>query len=131
MAWTSASFSISSGVPCFSRRPLCRIVTRSTTRSAMSRSCSISTYPIWGGGPGARLAKQTRRGPPRQRHADLELTELAVRQFRDQPLGQVREAGAFEQVLGRDARGMAGARPDETEAAAADAAGRQKKIVPD
>ena len=80
---------------------------------------------------GGGLVEQDQARRAGQRHADLELAQLAVRQLRDQPLRQMREAGAFEQVLGRDARGMPGARPDETEAAAADAAGRQEKIVAD
>src|SRR6266851_1763854 len=46
---------------------------------------------------GGRLIEQDQPRRARQRHADLELAELAVRQFRDQPLGQVCEARAFEQ----------------------------------
>src|SRR5262245_47050401 len=49
MACTSASSSISAGVPCLSTRPSCSTVTRSTTRSAMSRSCSIRMKPMCAG----------------------------------------------------------------------------------
>src|SRR5260370_25023118 len=96
-----------------------------------SRQQSHQFAALAGRQPGGGLVEQIQARRAGRRHADLELAQLAVRQLRDQPLGQMREAGAFEQVLRRHARGMAGARPDETEAAAADAAGREEKIVPD
>src|SRR6267142_1534384 len=49
MACTSASPSISAGVPCLSTWPLCITVTRSTTRSATSRSCSMMMKLMWVG----------------------------------------------------------------------------------
>ena len=97
-------------------------VTCSTTRSAMSRSCSISTKPMCGGQcaragrpvrdarrrqAGRRLVEQDEPRRAGQRHADLQLALLAVRQRRHGLRGDVGEAHALEQIVGRGARGCA------------------------
>src|SRR5260370_2735607 len=45
--------------------------------------------------PAGRLVEQNQARPAGQRHAALELAQLALRQLRDQPLGQMRDAGAL------------------------------------
>ena len=82
----------------------------------MSRSCSISTKPMCArqrreqrdqlaplGRRQARrrLVEQDQARRAGQRHADLELALLAVRQRRDRLVGDVRQAHALEQLLGR------------------------------
>jgi hypothetical protein len=64
-----------------------------------------------------------------QRHADLELALLAVREVGDALIGDVRKARAVEQVVGRDARGMARPRAPEAEAPARDAAHGEVEVV--
>ena len=115
------------GVPVRSTRPLCITVTRSTTRSAMSRSCSISTKLMCAGSErqqrhqfaplgrrqaGGRLVEQDQPRRAGQRHADLQLALLAVRQVGDALVGDVGQARALEQVVGGRAstRGRARAR---------------------
>ena len=117
------------GVPCLSTRPLCITVTRSTTRSAMSRSCSIRTKPmcarqraeqrhqlaaLGGREPGRRLVEQDQPRRAGERHADLELALLAVRERGHRLVGDVRRA----------ARARAGRRPPR--ATCCDARGRKK-----
>ena len=58
--------------------------------------------------PGRRLVEQDQARRAGQRHADLELALLAVRQVGDRLVGDVRQARALEQVVGRARRGMAG-----------------------
>ena len=141
----AASFSISAGVPVRSTRPLCITVTRSTTRSAMSRSCSIRTKLMCAGSEreqrdqlaplgrrqaGGRLVEQDQARRAGQRHADLELALLAVRQVGDALVGDVAEAGALEQVVRwpRCDAWRARGRP-QAEAAAGDAAHREEEVV--
>ena len=111
----AASFSISSGVPVFSTRPLCITVTRSTTRSAISRSCSISTKLMCAGSeassatssrrsagdrPAAGSSNRIRRGAP--------ASAMPISSWRCWPcarsatrvVGDVRQARALEQVVG-------------------------------
>ena len=78
---------------------------------------------------GCRLVEQDQPRRAGQRHADLELALLAVREIGDALVGDVRQACAFEQVAGGHGRRMACARAQEAEAAVGDAAHREEQVV--
>ena len=88
--------------------------------SALSRA--TSSRALGGRQARRRLVEQDQPRRPGERHADLELALLAVGQGAHRLIGDVREAHALKQLLRRAARGVRGARPQEAETAARDAA---------
>ena len=134
------------GVPCLSTRPLCMTVTCSTTRSAMSRSCSMMTKPMCsrqrrssatssrrspGDRPAAGSSNRIRRGAP--------ANAMPISSWRCWPCDRStpgaratdcrRTRSSSSSVA--SARGMRRAWPEEVEAPARYAAHGEEKIVAD
>ena len=102
--------------PSLKMRPLCSIVTLSTTRSATSMSCSmmmkpmclgievrisISSAALPGRQAGGGLVEQDEARRAGQRQRDLELALLAVAQLADQLIAHVLQMHGLDQAFGR------------------------------
>src|SRR5262245_40772953 len=78
---------------------------------------------------GGRLVEQDEAGRAGQRQGDLELALLAVAEFAYQPIAHLLQVHGLDQVLGRLQEGVAGARADQREAPARDAAAGEIDVV--
>jgi hypothetical protein len=87
--------------------------------------------PLGGREPGRRLIEQEEARRTGQRHADLELALLAVGQGRHRMVRDRLEPDSLEEIVGRKARGVRGARAQEAVAPARHAAHRQEQVVAD
>ena len=139
------SDSISSGRPSLKMRPLCIIVTLSTTRSATSMSCSMMMKPMCAGSEvristssrplrrrqaRGRLVEQdeARRAGQRQRDLELALLAMASSPTRRSLARPVR-CTASTSISAALQQGIVGARADQREAASRNAAAGEIDVV--